>query len=338
MRLRRSYPDKPGLTRRRRGRGFGYLDADGNRVTDPEILDRIRGLVIPPAWKDVWICPYPNGHIQAVGTDEAGRRQYLYHDEWRTAQDADKHDRVAHLARKLPEFRRAVDRDLCAGNLGRDRVLAVALRMLDHGVFRTGNTRYAEEYGSRGAATLLRKDVRISKGKLVFDFIAKGGIRRTLELEDDRLVAAVSALKRSRHGNPRLLVYRDETGWHEIDATLINERFHELVGDEYTVKDLRTWTATVHAAVELAEADPPTTKKAAKTAVKEMLDEVSEHLGNTPTVARSSYVDPRVITEYEEGNTIAPAIDRVGSDDLGETEVREKLERSVVRIVADSDE
>ncbi|MDX6248654.1 MAG: topoisomerase [Kribbellaceae bacterium] len=338
MRLRRGNPDKPGLTRRRRGKGFGYLDAEGNRVTDAEILDRIRMLAIPPAWKDVWICPYPNGHIQAVGTDEAGRRQYLYHDEWRIAQDADKHDRVRRLADKLPEFRQAVDQDLCAEGLGRDRVLAVALRMLDHGVFRTGNTRYAEEYGSRGAATLLRKDVRIRQGKLAFDFTAKGGIRRTLELEDDRLVGAVSALKRSRHGNPRLLVYRDESGWHEIDATLINERFHELVGDEYTVKDLRTWTATVHAAVELAEADPPETKKAARSSVKSMLEEVSDHLGNTPTVARASYVDPRVITEYEQGHTIARAISRTGSDDLGDTEVRETLERSVARLVADSDE
>jgi DNA topoisomerase IB len=338
MRLRRSDPDKPGLTRRGRGKGFGYLDAEGNRVTDAETIDRIRTLAIPPAWQDVWICPYPNGHIQAVGTDEAGRRQYLYHDEWRSAQDADKHDRVRRLARKLSEFRQAVDRDLCADGLGRERVLAVALRMLDHGVFRTGNTRYAEESGSRGAATLLRKDVRIRQGKLVFDFTAKGGIRRTLELDDGPLVEAVSALKRSRHGNPLLLVYRDESGWHELDAALINERFHELVGEEYTVKDLRTWTATVHAAVELAEADPPETKNAAKASVKAMLAEVSEHLGNTPTVARSSYVDPRVITQYENGRTIARAISRTGSDDLGETDVRETLESSVGRLLADSDE
>jgi DNA topoisomerase IB len=337
MRLRRSDPDKPGLSRRRRGRGFGYVDAEGNRIVDAEVLNRIRTLAIPPAWRDVWICPYPNGHIQAVGTDEAGRRQYLYHDEWRTAQDADKHDRVLRLARKLPEFREAVDRELCAEGVGRDRVLAVALRMLDHGVFRTGNTRYAEEYGSRGAATLLRKDVRIRKGKLIFDFTAKGGIRRTIELDDGPLVEAVSAFKRSRHGNPRLLVYRDESGWHEIDATLINERFQELVGEEYTVKDLRTWTATVHAAVDLAEADPPETKKAAKASVKAMFAEVSEHLGNTPTVARRSYVDPRVITQYENGRTIARAISGIGSDDLGETGVRETLERSVCRLVAESD-
>jgi len=334
MRLRRSDPAKPGLTRRRRGKGFSYLDADGNVIRDAEVIERIRALVIPPAWKDVWISPHPNGHIQAIGTDEAGRRQYLYHDEWRTTQDADKHDRVRLLANRLPEFREAVDRDLCAKGLGRERVLAVALRMLDHGVFRTGNTRYSEEYGSRGAATLLRRDVQVRKGRLVFDFIAKGGVRRTLELKDDKLAVAVSALKRSRHDNPRLMVYRDKRGWHEIDAALINARFQEIVGDQYTVKDLRTWTATVHAAVELAEADPPETKKAAKTAVKEMLNEVAEHLGNTPTVARSSYVDPRVIEQYENGRTIARTVSRTGSDDLERKEVREAIDPSVARLIA----
>lgn len=332
MRLRRASVDRPGFTRRRRGTGFSYLDAEGKVIRDAEVLERIRALAIPPAWQDVWICPYPNGHIQAVGTDEAGRRQYLYHDQWRTDQDADKHERVRRLVPRLPAFRKAVDRDLCAKGLSRERVLAVALRMLDYGVFRTGNTQYADEYGSRGAATLLRDDVQVKKGQLVFDFTAKGGVRRTLELEDRKLVAAVTALKRSRHKSPLLLVYRDRDGWHDVTADQINERFHELVGDDYTVKDLRTWTATVHAAVALAQADPPKTKTAKKAAVKAMLTEVSEHLGNTPAVARASYVDPRVITQYEEGRTIARAIDKAGSD-LDKHTVRLKLERSVARLL-----
>jgi DNA topoisomerase-1 len=334
MRLRRSDPDRPGLTRRGHGRGFAYLDADGKRVTDQDTLERIRSLAIPPAWKDVWICPYPNGHLQATGTDDAGRRQYLYHDDWRTTQDADKHDRVRRLARKLPAFREAVDKDLCRKGLGRERVLAVALRMLDYGVFRTGNSEYAEDYGSRGAATLLRDDVRVRKGQLIFEFVAKGGVDRVIELSDDRLVDAVSSLKRSRHDEPQLLVYRDRDGYHEIDATMINERFQELVGDDFTVKDLRTWTATVHAAVDLAQADPPTTKKALNAAVKEMLAEVAEHLGNTPAVARSSYVDPRVVTQYEVGRTIKQAVGRHG-DDLNDEQTREALERSVARLLTD---
>ncbi|MET9268171.1 DNA topoisomerase IB [Kribbella sp. NPDC003557] len=332
MRLRRSHPDEAGFSRRRRGRGFSYLDADGNGIEDTDVVERIRTLAIPPAWEDVWICPFPNGHIQAVGTDEAGRRQYLYHDDWRTAQDADKHDRVRQLARKLPAFREAVDEDLCAKGLQRQRVLAVALRMLDYGVFRTGNTQYAEEYGSRGAATLLRDDVRLSHGKLVFDFRAKGGQRRTLELDDDNLVAAVRSLKRARHGKDRLLVYREDGEYHELDAGMINDRFQELVGEDFTVKDLRTWTATVHAAVDLAAADPPTTKKALNAAVKDMLEEVSEHLGNTPAVARASYVDPRVVEQYEHGRTIAGTVDRVG-DDLSDEEIRVKLERAVNKVL-----
>ncbi|HEY3559058.1 MAG TPA: DNA topoisomerase IB [Kribbella sp.] len=332
MRLRRSHPEREGLGRRRRGKGFTYFDAEGNVIDDTDVVERIRTLAIPPAWDEVWICPFPNGHIQAVGTDEAGRRQYLYHDDWRTSQDADKHDRVRRLARKLPAFREAVDADLGTRGLDRGKVLAVALRMLDYGVFRIGNTQYAEENGSRGAATLLRRDVRVSHGRLVFDFRAKGGQRRTVELDDDKLVAAVRSLKRGRHQSPRLLVYRDDDGYHDIDAGMVNERFQELVGADFTVKDLRTWTATVHAAVDLAEADPPTTKRALNAAVKDMLQEVSDHLGNTPSVARASYVDPRVVDQYEHGRTIAATVERVG-DDLGDEDARAGLERSVNKIL-----
>jgi DNA topoisomerase-1 len=332
MRLRRSHPEQAGYARRRRGPGFSYLDADGKVLKDTDVVERIRTLAIPPAWKEVWICPYPNGHIQAMGTDEAGRRQYLYHDDWRSAQDDDKHDRVRRLARKLPAFREAVDADLCTQGLDRSRVLAVALRMLDYGVFRTGNSEYAEEHGSRGAATLLRDDVRVTQGKVVFSFVAKGGKPRRIELDDDRLATAVRSLKRGRHHNPRLLVYRDDSGYHEIDAGMVNERFQELVGDDYTVKDLRTWTATVHAAVDLAEADPPSTTKALNSAIKEMLAEVSDHLGNTPAVARASYVDPRVVDQYERGHTIAGGVEPAGTD-LDDDKTRASVERSVNRLL-----
>jgi DNA topoisomerase IB len=242
VRLRRSAVDRPGITRRRAGRGFCYLDAEGNRVTDSGVLARVRNLAIPPAWQEVWICPHHNGHIQAIGTDEADRRQYLYHE---------------------------------------------------------------------------------------------GGLRRVIVLTDERLRTAVSALRRCRHGNPRLLLYRDSGGWHEIDAALINERFKQLVGDDYTIKDLRTWNATVHAAVALAGAATPTTKRATNAAIKAMLEEVSDHLGNTPTVARRSYVDPQVIEQFERGRAIERAVRRIGSDDLGRPQVRAALERSVVRLLTD---
>lgn len=179
--------------------------------------------------------------------------------------------------------------------------------------------------------------MRVGNGKVACDFVGKGGVDQLVELDDDRLATAVRSLKRARHDHSQLLVYRDDTGYHDIDATMINDRFHELVGDDYTVKDLRTWTATVHAAtvhaaVDLAEADPPTTKKALNAAVKEMLDEVSDHLGNTPSVARSAYVDPRVVEQYEHGRTIAETVKRVGTD-LEDADARTSVERSVNRLL-----
>jgi DNA topoisomerase I len=334
VRLRRSKPDGPGWTRRRRGSGFSYLDADGNVITDPEICERIRSLVIPPAWRDVWICPYPNGHVQAVGVDDAGRRQYLYHDAWRQSRDAAKHDRVRRLARRLPDFRLKIHEDLQSPGITKERVLATALRMLDHGVFRTGNDEYAEEYGSRGAATLLREDVTVKGGRLVFEFTAKGGQERFAVLEDSELAKALTALRRCRTGSERLLVYRDTDGWREISAGDVNERFRELVGDGFTVKDLRTWHATLLAAVILAGTEPPRSKRAASSAVRSMIAEVADHLGNTPSVARRSYIDPKVIEQFEKGHTIERALRRTGSDDLTDPTVRATLERSLTRLLA----
>lgn len=284
MRLRRADPDRPGIRRIRHGRGFRYVDARGNRVDD-ETRRRIKDLVIPPAWEDVWICPDANGHLQAVGTDDAGRRQYLYHLEYRRRQDEDKHRRVVVLARRLPSVRDAVAEDLRSRGLTRRRVVAAALRMLDHGVFRTGGEEYAAEHGSQGVATLRRDDVRRRHGLLEFSFIAKGGQERRLTLDDPLLAATVVALKRSRpDGTDRLLTFAAEDGWQEVRAADVNERFKELAGDDYTVKDLRTWHATVLAAVALASG------KAERAVVKE----VAEELGNTPAVARRSYIDPRI--------------------------------------------
>jgi DNA topoisomerase IB len=190
--MRRSDVWGKGLGRRRSGRGFRYLDAAGEPVRDAETLDRIRGLVIPPAWRDVWICPHPNGHIQAVGTDDAGRRQYLYHVEWRRDRDEEKHRRVVDLARRLPDLRAAVDADLATSGLGRQRVLAGALRMLDRGVFRTGGEEYAQDNGTRGVATLLRGDVTVRGGAILFHYPAKGGIERRVRIRDGALAALVS--------------------------------------------------------------------------------------------------------------------------------------------------
>jgi DNA topoisomerase-1 len=322
LRLRRSDVAEAGWVRRRSGRGFRYLDEDG-QVINGEHADRIRALAIPPAWREVWICPWPNGHVQAVGVDDAGRRQYLYHDEWRRQRDAEKFDRVLELAPALPEFRRAVAKDLRGSGFPRVRTLAVSLRMLDQGVFRTGGEEYVEQNGSYGAATLLREHVTVRGDQVSFDYRAKGGVQRTLTLDDALLAKAIAGLKRTRSDSDRLLVYRTGRIWHEVHASDVNARFQELVGDEFSVKDLRTWNATLLAAAVLAGSSRT------RRAVTQMYREVAEHLGNTPAVAKKSYVDPRLVDLFEHDVTIASELEKLGSADLTRARIRESVERAV---------
>lgn len=334
MRLRRSDLSRPGLSRRRRGSGFSYLTPDGCLVTDAD-AERIRGLAIPPAWKEVWICPWPNGHIQATGIDDAGRRQYLYHPEWRRQRDEEKYDRVLELAPALPDFRRAVEQQLSGRGWPRTRSVAVALRMLDHGVFRTGGEEYAESNGTYGVATLRREHVRVSGSQISFAYTAKGGLDRTLTLSDELLARAVSGLKRVKADTDRLLVYRVGDQVRPVHAEDLNERFKDLVGQEYAVKDLRTWNATVLAAAALAVQPSPRSGRMARRAEMTVLREVSEFLGNTPAVARKSYVDPRLFDLYEHGETIRPALERIGSADLESPKVRVRVERAVLELLTD---
>ena len=311
MRLRRSTVGGPGVRRVRRGRGFSYAESDGTPVTDPETLARIEELVIPPAWKNVWVCPYPNGHIQAVGTDAAGRKQYLYHQRWQQERAEEKYDRTLSMAKLLPEWRTKVIADLRGRGLHCARVLAVAQRLLDRGYFRAGGEEYAQENGSFGLATLRREHVRLHRDSVEFDYPAKSGVRRTIELDDPLVVRAVRALMRAETRLPRLLVYRSKEGdWVEMRADDVNARFRELVGEEYSIKDLRTWHGTVLAAEAFAHSPEPTSKTARRRAESTVMKAVAAELGNTPAVARSSYVDPRVVQAYEDGLTILPAIRR----------------------------
>ncbi|MGB3895810.1 DNA topoisomerase IB [Mycolicibacter sinensis] len=309
MRLRRSNIGAGGFRRIGRGRGFSYTD--GQRpVDDPEVLARIKELAIPPAWRNVWICPYPNGHIQAVGTDAAGRRQYLYHQQWQDERAEEKYDRVLTLAKMLPQWRADVLVDLRGRGLKRDRVLAVAQQLIDRGYFRAGGEEYAQENGSFGLATLLRDHVRIRSGCVNFDYPAKSGVRRTVSVDDPLVVRAVRSLLRAPTDIPRLLVYRTPEGWCEVRADDLNERFRALTGEQFSVKDLRTWHGTVLAAESFAAAREPTSKTVRRREIAAVMRAVSEELGNTPAVARSSYVDPRVVEAYERGVTIRAALDR----------------------------
>jgi DNA topoisomerase I len=332
MRLRRSDVRGPGMHRVRRGRGFSYQNPDGTPVTDKETQQRIQELVIPPAWKKVWICPHPNGHIQVVGTDAAGRRQYLYHQKWQEERNEEKFDRVLEMSTALPEMRRRIAADLHRRDLERDRVLALALHLLDLGYFRAGSEQYAEENNSYGIATLLCEHVALQKQAVEFDYPAKSGVRRTLLIDDPEVVRSVRALLRRGDRSERLLVCRNGSGWSDLHAEDLNARFKELVGDEYTVKDLRTWHGTVLAAAAFVDADPPVNKTVTKRVESAVMKEVAEELGNTPAVARSSYVDPRVVEGYEAGLTIAAGVRRAAR--IKKPDQRQAiLERSTARLI-----
>ncbi|MEV0197006.1 DNA topoisomerase IB [Nonomuraea sp. NPDC050691] len=323
--------NEPGITRRRRGRGFSYHHADGAPV-DAGTLARIKALAIPPAWTDVWICVSPHGHLQAVGTDSAGRRQYRYHDLWREQQDRIKFDRVLELADRLPGFRKAVDEGLRGRGLTRERVLAAAARMLDVGFFRVGG----ENYDSYGLATLRMEHVTCTRGAITCSYPAKGAIQREVAIADSDVCSVIRALKR-RHPEGELLRYRDGGRWIDVRSDDINDYLREKIGDDFTAKDFRTWHATVLAAVGLAvstHAGEGAGKTARKRAVTRVMREVSEYLGNTPTVARESYVDPRVVEAYERGRTIAPALTELGAEvDFGQLATHGAVERAVIDLI-----
>lgn len=303
-RLRTVYPSTKGGTRRRAGKGWTFFDKTGARITDAEEIQRIRSLAIPPAWKDVWICPWPNGHIQAVGTDDAGRRQYLYHPDWRIKRDKLKFDRVLQAAEKLPAARRAITRDLGLEGMPLERADAVAVRLLDLGYFRIGSDIYADSNGSFGLTTLEKRHVRRKGDVLHFRFVGKSGIEHSIEIDDPDVLAALDSLRRRRGGTERLLAYQLERVWKDLDGSAVNTYLGGLMED-LTAKDFRTWHATVLAAAALAATDEPgDTKKSRQRAIKAAVLEVSEYLGNTPTIAKSSYIDPRVIDLYENGTTI----------------------------------
>jgi DNA topoisomerase I len=341
-RLRRVDCSGPGIRRRRHGRGFSYVDADGNRIDDPEVLRRIAELAIPPAWEDVWICPYPNGHLQATGTDAAGRKQYRYHDVWRLRRDREKFDDMVRFARALPALRRRVEQDLddCAA-LDRRCVLAAAVRLLEVGFFRIGSEEYASDNDSYGLATLRKEHVKIEDGVMVFDFPAKSGQRRRQGIMDEQLTPIVARLKRRRGGGPELLACKERGRWHDLRSEDINAYVKEATGGDFSAKDFRTWTATTLAAVALAvSGESAGSRTARRRAVKRAIEEVAGYLGNTPAVCRASYIDPRVLDAYDAGLTIRPALERVAARvEPGELPIHQpELERAVLDLIGEREQ
>ncbi|MBD8870029.1 DNA topoisomerase IB [Nocardioides donggukensis] len=332
VRLRTVSPNSPGWTRRRAGRGFVYLDRHGERLPDADVA-RAKELVIPPAWREVWISPHPNAHLQAVGVDEAGRRQYLYHPQWRIQQDELKFERVARAARRLPAARNALEEHLTGEGMPLERSAATAVRLLDLGCFRIGGDAF-EEGGSFGLTTLERRHVTRTGSTLVFEFVGKSGIDHRIEVDDPLAVAAVETLRRRRGGSDRLMAFKRDRRWVDLDASDVNDYLRESVGEEITAKDFRTWHATVLAAASLAESDETGQSAASrKRAVRQAMVEVAEFLGNTPAIAKSSYVDPRVIDLYEDGVTIEATTRRRHRTPESR---RAALERAVLRMLSDA--
>ncbi|WP_411373995.1 DNA topoisomerase IB [Arthrobacter sp. MPF02] len=321
MRLRRSNASGRGYRRIASGKGFSYRDLDGSTVPQGPVRERLESIGIPPAWTDVWIAPFENGHIQATGVDGVGRRQYIYHPEWRARKDRLKFDRSLQLAESLPAARRRVTMDLRGEGFTRDRVLAGAFRMLDSGSLRVGSERYTNENGSRGLATLLCAHVQVRKDRIMLRFPGKSGKDWESEIRDADLAVLLRLLKR-RGPNARLLAYKEGRTWRPVTSADINAYVKERTGSDFTAKDFRTLRGTLAAASSLARTGPQKTVAKRKRAISRAMIDAAEVLGNTPSIARKSYVDPRVVDHYHEGETIDPK-----RPDSAEAELRALLYR-----------
>jgi DNA topoisomerase-1 len=306
----------------------------GDPVDDADTLERIAALVIPPAWTDVWICPWSNGHIQAVGTDAAGRRQYMYHEVWRKRRDAEKFARALEFGTRLPAVREAVAADLAAEGLTERRVLAAAVRLLDIGCFRIGGEAYARDHETFGIATLRKDHVNFRDGRMIFCYPAKGSIPRTLAVSDPDVERVLRPLRRRRGGSPQLLAWKGAAGWTDVHSPDVNAYLKDVGGPQFSAKDFRTWSGTVFTAVQLALVEPPTRSPTARRrAIVAAVKEAAEHLGNTPAVCRSSYIDPRVLDRFEAGLTIADHGFTGPKDDYLTDEVRVAAEKALLAMM-----
>jgi DNA topoisomerase IB len=308
-------------------------------VDDPDVLQRIRALAIPPAWEDVWICPWANGHLQATGTDSAGRRQYLYHTRWRSKRDAEKYRRIQEFGHALPQLRETVARDMRRHGLGKRRVLATAVRLLDIGLFRIGGEQYAEESETYGVATLLKSHVQRRGDSLIFDYDAKGGKRRVAVMSDSSVVAVIAGLKRRRTGGDALLAWKGSDGWVPIRSVDINDYIKAAAGAQFSAKDFRTWSATVLAAAGFATESVPNGRPS-RAQVNRVIRQVAQAIGDTPAVCRRSYVDPVVVDRFRRGDALPAVLARAAADPdeidwtgrLDEP-TRQRVEKAVLRVL-----
>jgi DNA topoisomerase-1 len=299
--LRYVTDSQPGIRRRRSGRGFTYLDVDGKRVKDPAALARIRSIVIPPAWTDVWICPSAAGHIQATGRDARGRKQYRYHPDWHAVQGATKFDRLLVFGRSLPRLRRCVRRDLRQPGLPRDRVLALLVRLLDVTGLRVGNTEYARSNGSFGLTTLRNRHARVRGSRLQLTFRGKSGVVQRVEMDDRRLARLVKRCQELP--GQELFCYVDDDGSvQSVESADVNENLRSATGEDFTAKDFRTWAGTLLAWQFLArEANGESSSRQRQRMIRQAVKHVAAALGNTSAVCRKFYIHPAVLDSFVGG-------------------------------------
>lgn len=308
--LRYCDPREAGIRRVATATSFSFRDADGHVVKEPKTLARIKALVIPPAWTDVWICPQARGHIQAVGRDAKGRLQYRYHADWRKSRDASKYDRMIAFGLALPKLRQRVEADLARRGLPRDKVLAAIVRLLELTLIRIGNDAYARENKSFGLTTLRKRHAILSSAGAIFEFKGKSGVKHKTGFRDRKLARIIGAL--DDLPGQRLFQYVDEDGERRaVDSAEVNTYIRDAMGEDFSAKDFRTWAGGLAAAEYFEEIGPPSSPTQAKAAIRECVSRVSKRLGNTPTVCRACYIHPAVIDAFEAGALRKP---RANSD------------------------
>ncbi|MGO8958649.1 MAG: DNA topoisomerase IB [Streptosporangiaceae bacterium] len=303
--LSRSDPRAAGISRLQVGGGFSYRDSAGADITDIATLQRIRALALPPAWQGVWISPDPLGHIQATGVDSRGRTQYRYHPLWREQRDAQKFEHMLRFAGALPALRFATLHDLSRRRLDRDKVAASAVRLIDLGLFRLGGERYAELDHHYGAATLQKRHVTVKRDGAVFDYVAKEGKRRAITVADRAVLSALRQLTASDNDLDALFAWQAADGWHQLHSHDVSAYIADHSGGHFTAKEFRTWNATVLMALQLANAGPARSARDTRRAITASVRAVADWLGDTAAVARSAYIDPRLISRYESDGGLA---------------------------------
>jgi DNA topoisomerase-1 len=301
--LRYVYDTRPGITRKRSRGGFRYVGTDGRPVRDPAVLARIKSLIIPPAWVDVWICTSPNGHLQATGRDARGRKQSRYHPRWRQVRDEAKYEHMLLFAEALPAIRRRVEQDLTLPALPRQKVLATIVRLMETTLIRVGNVEYARENHSYGLTTMRRRHVSIAGSTLTFAFQGKSGVQHSIDVADRRLARIVKTC-RDIPGYELFQYLDSEDNHRTIDASDVNDYLREITGQHFTAKDFRTWAGTVLACSILREFEPFASDNQAKKNVVQAIQSVASQLGNTPSVCRKCYVHPAVLACYMSGAMI----------------------------------